>query len=218
MAMTWTTLQADLGTYTANQSATFIAKQPTFIELAESRIRRDLYVPEQVKHTAAGVTFTATDPLLTLPEDFVRFDSLFYEESTNNYLPVEFVKYAILQLYWPTRTDTDSEIKYYSRYSDTQLIVAPTPATAIKYRMSYVAYEPKLSGSVLTNWITDNAPDAFLAAALIEAFKFQRNAIAVAEWETHYAGAAQRVNAETKVAERRDDVGGPAQMNSGRSG
>lgn len=217
MTMTWTTLNSDLEDYTANTSAAFVAKKSSFIELAESRLRRDLFVPNQMKHVT-GQTFTANTATLTLETDFVRFDSLFYEVSTDEFAPIELVPYSVLQLYWPDRTETDSDIRYYARYSATQLIVAPTPATAIEYRMSYVAYEPKLSAVVATNWITDNAPDALLAASLIEAFKYQRSTTAVAEWEAHYASAVQRVNAETKVAESRDDVGGPGQMNSGRSG
>ena len=217
MTMTWTTLNSDLGDYTANTSAAFVAKKASFIELAESRLRRDLFVPDQIQHVT-GQTFTANNALLTLESDFVRFDSLFYEASADEFLPVELVPYSVLQLYWPNRAETDTDLRYYARYSATQLIVAPTPATALEYRMSYVAYEPKLSANVATNWVTANAPDALLAAALIEAFKYQRSTTAVAEWEAHYASAVQRVNAETKVAESRDDVGGPGQLNSGRSG
>ena len=77
MTMTWTTLNSDLGDYTANTSAAFVAKKASFIELAESRLRRDLFVPDQIQHVT-GQTFTANNALLTLESDFVRFDSLFY--------------------------------------------------------------------------------------------------------------------------------------------
>ena len=216
MAMTYNTLATDLVAYTANNSTDFANRVDEFVTLAESRIRRDLIVPEQMKHTTGA--FADGTATYTLPTDFIRSDTLFYETATaDTFDPVRLVQYSQLQLFAPDRVTTSAVIRWYARYNDTEFIVAPTPNGAINYRLSYIAYEPRLDAvTVTTNWITDNAPDALLAAALVEAFSYQRSP-AMQEWESRYAAAVQRVNYETKVAEERDDTGGPAQLRNGRS-
>lgn len=216
MALTHTTLLADLITYCVNASTEFAAQRQEFIELGESRLRRDVVVPEQLTHTAAA--FTSGAALLTLPTGFIRFHSLFYETATaDSYNPVKLIPLAVLMLYAPDRTATSAALRYYAKYSKTQLIVAPAPASAINYRLAHLAVEAAITSGNTTNWLTDNVPDLFFAACMVEAAKYERNMKLQADWEKTYQDGLRGTNAETRVSEGRDDFGGPAQINSGRS-
>ena len=162
--MTYTTLTQDIKDWMENDGTEFSNETANFISLAEQRIARD--IEPYAFHETSYSTFNASDRFVSKPNDtkiifhFIWLNSdskrIFLEERTDEFI----------YDYWPTAATTGSP-KYWANYSDTALLIAPTPSSAFTIEITYARRLAELSSSNTTNWLTKNAQDLLLYACLM---------------------------------------------------
>jgi len=190
--MNYTSLKANIEdvceqTFTADQHA-------LFAQQAEQLIYNSVEFPALRKVDTGPLT--ATNKLYTLPSDYLYTYSLaVISSNTTNYVlnkDVNFLREA-----YPINTSDHYGLpRFYAYYSDTQIMLAPTPDSAYVIEHVY-GYYPTSIVTAGTTWLGDNYDTALLNGALMEAVRFQKGeADVVAMYEKRYLqaiGLLQRV-------------------------
>jgi len=174
---TYADLKSSIAEYLARSDLT--AQIPTFIQLGEVRLRRDLRVRQMLK----VVTTQATPDTATveLPSDFLQMRDIHVNSN-----PVATVEYLSPSAFY---RNTFSEIsglptKYTILAEEFQF--APIPDSNYTLQMIYYAAPPYLSDSNTTNTFTNVCPDLLLYAALAEAEPYLMNDQRVQTWAALY--------------------------------
>lgn len=167
--MTYAELVDAIQDYMVNSEATFVANIPVFVQQAEERIFRSVYLPAFVKNgTVATVNGT---PTVTVPSDFIYPVSMtVVSGTTRSYLlkkEPEFLREA-----FPTTTTTGTP-RYYALYNETQFLFGPTPDAIYTLEVAY-GYIPTSIVTASTSWLGTNAETCLLYGSLIEAGVFMR--------------------------------------------
>ena len=153
---------ASLKTAIANwlARADLTAAIPEFIQLAESRINRSLYVRERMEE----VEGTSSDGVIAVPGDLDRIISL------------RVTRYGQKQPIYPVPVDRDpaytgTAAAYSVMGSDIRLFGTDDA----DYTLSYFARIPALGESATQNWLILKEPALYLYGALIEASPYLKN-------------------------------------------
>ena len=101
--------------------------------------------------------------------------------------------------------------KYWANYTDTAILVAPTPSAALNIEMTYSRRIAELSSSNTTNWLTENAQDLLLYACLMEASTFTKSREDYVIYSDRYKQAVESINNQAR-RRRRDDFTAPANV------
>ena len=186
--MTYAELVQAIKDYTDNQETTFVSQIDQFIGNAEERILFDVQLPVFTKNQQG--TLAASNKYLALPNDFLAPFSLSVTASGNYYFLLnKDVNY--LQEAYPDVTETGRP-QFYAIFDDTNLLVAPTPDSAYTVEFHYL-YEPAgLSSTNTTTWLSTNATNALLYAALIEAYVFMKGEAELMGFDIDYDTAGIR--------------------------
>lgn len=156
-------------TTTQNDEATFVATIDRFIQTAERRIYTEAKIPATRKNTT-GVT-TIGNRSVTLPTDYITGKAVDITTASGvfNLLPKspEF----IMEMY--PLASTTAEPKYYAQYSETTLILGPTPDLVYTVGFHYFGV-PSSIITADTTWLGDNFDQLLLYAALLEAYVFMK--------------------------------------------
>ena len=199
--MTYAELVQAIKDYTDNQETTFVSQIDQFIGNAEERILFDVQLPVFTKNQQG--TLAASNKYLALPNDFLAPFSLSVTASGNYYFLLnKDVNY--LQEAYPDVTETGRP-QFYAIFDDTNLLVAPTPDSAYTVEFHYL-YEPAgLSSTNTTTWLSTNATNALLYAALIEAYVFMKGeADLMTYYQTRYQECLPRVKNLGEGRDRKD--------------
>lgn len=197
---TYTQLQSLIPAYAERQDATFTARVPIFITLAESRIATEMK-QQGFQSVVSGVLPVA--PSMAKPSFWKETISFNYTNATGERVPLFLRPPEYLRNYWPNEALTDSP-KFYADYNATHFLFAPTPAIAHPFELVYYARLQPLGPSNDSNWMTLNVPQALFSACMVEACRFIKNAGRQATWEDMYqssSGAIKSENAE-RMADR----------------
>lgn len=103
--------------------------------------------------------------------------------------------YEYCRNYWPRPTLTGAP-RFYADYGFTHWLIVPTPGEDYPIEIAYYQLAQLLDDSNQTNWLTENAPDLLLYAALLEATPFLKNDERIATWQNMYDRAAQAYKSE----------------------
>lgn len=194
---TFTILKQDLIDLTEDNSSAFATESLQFIATTELRLSRELQnCPGLYKHATS--TLTINDPYITKPSDFVSMISFQVLSSAAARTALEYRDISYINEYWPTRTSTSTP-KYYGNWDDDFFLIAPTPSAALSIEMNYRNRFAALNGSTATNWLTDNAYDALLYGALVEASIYNKNTQQQQIYQQRFVDAVQAVNAELSL-------------------
>ena len=199
--MTYAELVQAIKDYTDNQETTFVSQIDQFIGNAEERILFDVQLPVFTKNQQG--TLAASNKYLALPNDFLAPFSLSVTASGNYYFLLnKDVNY--LQEAYPDVTETGRP-QFYAIFDDTNLLVAPPPDSAYTVEFHYL-YEPAgLSSTNTTTWLSTNATNALLYAALIEAYVFMKGeAELMTYYQTRYQECLPRVKNLGEGRDRKD--------------
>ena len=199
--MTYAELVQAIKDYTDNQETTFVSQIDQFIGNAEERILFDVQLPVFTKNQQG--TLAASNKYSALPNDFLAPFSLSVTASGNYYFLLnKDVNY--LQEAYPDVTETGRP-QFYAIFDDTNLLVAPTPDSAYTVEFHYL-YEPAgLSSTNTTTWLSTNATNALLYAALIEAYVFMKGeAELMTYYQTRYQECLPRVKNLGEGRDRKD--------------
>ena len=194
---TFTILKQDLIDLTEDNSSAFATESLQFIATTELRLSRELKnCPALYKHATS--TLTINDPYITKPSDFISMISFQVLSAASTRNPLEYRDISYINEYWPTRSTTGTP-KYYGDWDDDFFLIAPTPSAALSIEMNYRKRFAALNGSTATNWLTDNAYDALLYGALIEASVYNKNSTQLQVYQQRYKEAVETVNAELQL-------------------
>ena len=158
--MNYTELKTAIANYTHRDDLT--AKLPTFIQLAEANIFRELSLNE----IETSVTATTSGNSITLPSDFGSVSRLIitYQGRELN------IDYAID----PSVSTTSGFPSSYTLEKNV-LRLFPAPSDAYSYTLFYIPSITGLSDANTTNWLSINAPDLYLYAAALEYARDAKN-------------------------------------------
>ena len=184
------TLQADIASWLARE--TLIAQIPTFIRLAEANHRRDLRIQEMMRRAR---TVGSGTQYLPLPDDYLEMRRLRRVTEAE-----EGPRSGVLEQVTPEAFKArqyGGHPRTYCVHREIEFDAPIDPETRIEmvYYGPFTALGP--SGTS-TNWLLQNAYDAYLYGALATAEPYLRNDERVALWVSGYNGAidALRTNDE----------------------
>jgi len=163
---------------------------PDFIALAEARLNRELRIrPMEVRST---MTTTVGQRYFNLPGGYLQMRN--FQINTNPITPLEYITPEMLDRLYGS--NTTGKPRAYSLIGD-EIQLAPIPDSTYTIEMAfYEKFTPLgdgTSGTVTSNWLTNNAPDVLLYGALIEAEPFIKNDERIQLWLTAYKEAIDKI-------------------------
>ena len=178
----YTDLQTTIASYLARSDLTSII--PTFIQLAENRMRREIRISEMLDNVA----LTVTSNQVTLPTDYLEMRSLYFNSN-----PITPVEYQSPDLFSRNGLSNTSSTSIYFTIIANNIKFAPAPNSSDTVQMLYYTKPDYLSGSNLTNTWTDYCIDALLYASLAEAETYLMNDARVQTWASLYDRAKSAI-------------------------
>lgn len=157
---------------------------PTFVELAQLRMTRDLRTREMLK----VATTTATDSTVELPSDFLEMREIHFQGN-----PPITLEYESPDKFFRDMLTTTSGLPYYYTIIAYELQFAPAPDSSQTLQMLYYAQPTFISSTVSSNLYLANYPDALLYATLAEAEPYLMNDSRIQTWASMYDRAIQNV-------------------------
>jgi hypothetical protein len=170
-------LQSTIASYLARTDLT--AQIPDFIQLAETRLRRELRLRQMLK--VVTTTTTADDGTVELPSDFLQMRDLHI--NTN---PIQVVEYISPSNFYRNTWSTSVGLPRQYTILAQEFQFAPAPDTSYTLQMMYYAAPPYLSSSNPSNVFLANCPDLLLYGALGEAAPYLMDDNRLQTWASMY--------------------------------
>jgi hypothetical protein len=191
---TYTELKTAVANFLARDDLT--SQIPNFIQLAESRMSRELETRDQEKRATA--TLTSGDEYIALPTDLreVREVSLGTDPKT------------VLSYFSPSSLDSTYSSNGSGKPLGFSIVggemkLRPIPDAGYTAEIVYIGSLSSLSDSNLTNVVLSRHPDAYLYGALAEAYAFLLDETRAAQYMQRFSLAIE----EIKVDEQRANYG-----------
>jgi hypothetical protein len=179
---TYTELVSTVESYLARTDLNTIV--PTFVQLAQERITRDLRTREMLKLS----TTTATDNTVELPIDFLEMRELHFQGN-----PPVTLEYQSPDKFFRNHVTTTSGLPYYFTIIGYEMQFAPVPDDNQTLQMLYYAKPTFISPSVSSNLYLANYSDALLYATLAEAEPYLMNDARLQVWASMYERAIANI-------------------------
>lgn len=178
MALTnYSDLKTEIANYLGRDDLT--SQIPTFIQLAEKRLERDLRIRQMLKVVEA--TTTAGDSTVGMPEDFLAMKDIHIESD-----PIRTLKFQSTSNFYRNARPNDRGVPIDYTLLGSEFKLAPTPDSAYTLRMVYYYQPDILSDSNTSNLFLANCPDLLLYGALAEAEPYLMNDERIATWASLY--------------------------------
>lgn len=201
--MNYSALVQSIKDFTENTETTFVSQIDTFIDFAELKILREADLNFARKYATA--TLAANDVFLSLPSDIVTIRSMHSVDASNDRTFLQQKDPSFITEFIVDRSTTGTP-RYYAHYDHDTSYVVPAPAVNTTIELAYTYRPTGLSSSNTTTWIGDNAPDALLYAALIEAYTFMKGEADVLQlYAMKYQEALQSLIMEENIRNRQDE-------------
>ena len=202
-------LKNDLINTTENDSTEFSDQIPFFVEKTENRLSNDL--------DDFGLDFFTTvscsigNPIVSLPVDtkIVRnVNVISSASSTRTSLLQRTYEYAID--YWPHASASVGDPRYYSRKTNTEIYIVPTPASTVAGEIQYTKRPLGLASATGTsattsNYFSESCYNALFAACMIEANYFIKDFQVLQAWEGKYKNSIDALRNQARRT-RQDDM------------
>lgn len=196
--MTYDSLVSDMKSYQEREysSDKFVDQIPRLIMMAENRLATEL----KILGFQTVVTGTFQPGQITLPKPAYWRDVISFNITTGSGATAQRVEllprsYEYCRNYWPNPTQTGTP-RFYADYNYENFLIVPTPSTNLTFELLYHARLQPLDPSNQTNWLTVNAPQLLLYAAMLEGQTFLKNAEGAATWQALYDRALAAFNGE----------------------
>jgi len=178
MALTnYSDLKTEIANYLGRDDLT--SQIPTFIQLAEKRLERDLRIRQMLKVVEA--TTTPGDSTVGMPEDFLSMKDIHIESD-----PIRTLKFQSTSNFYRNARPNDRGVPVDYTLLGSEFKLAPTPDSAYTLRMVYYYQPDILSDSNTSNLFLANCPDLLLYGALAEAEPYLMNDERIATWASLY--------------------------------
>jgi hypothetical protein len=189
----YASLQSAVTEYLArDQDATLISRIPTFVQLAEAKFNRQLFVRQMEQRATALSDSTSSEPeFISLPADFqsmrrVRLSSVAGKPS------LSFKSGTQLDEYRFGISDVAGQPRYFTVFGD-EIELAPTPDAAYTVEMVYRRNIPPLATND-PNWLLTLAPDLYLYGALLESAPYIKEDGRIQTWGLGFSSALNDLN------------------------
>ena len=175
--LNYSDLQSTIAGYLARTDLT--AQIPSFIQLAETRLRRDLRIRQMLK--VVTTTTTAGDSTVELPSDFLQMRDLHI--ATN---PVQSIEYQSPSNFYRNTASTVTGVPMQYTILAQEFQFAPSPDSNYTLQMMYYSAPPYLTNSNTSNVFLAVCPDLLLYGALGEAEPYLMNDARLDTWASMY--------------------------------
>ena len=189
----YTDLQTAVTEYLArDQDTTLIARIPTFIQLAEAKFNRMLFVRQMEQRSSATITSGVTDAeFVLLPSDFqsmrrVRLSSASGKPS------LDYKTGKQMDEYRTSIANSTGQPQFFSIFG-TEMELAPTPDQNYTLEMIYRQNIPELASNS-SNWLLTLAPDLYLYGALLESAPYIKEDERIQTWGLGFSTALDGLN------------------------
>ena len=208
-------LKTDIINTIENNSSEFEEHIPYFVEKAEGRIVKEL--DDSGLDNFSTFSFTASDPVVSLPADALIVRNVNYTTSVSTAAISANSKINLLQRtyeyaidYFPYASASTGTPRYYSRKTNTQIYIVPTPASAVSGEIQYTRRPLALASATGTSVTTSNyfsefCYNALFAASMVESNYFIKDLQAVATWEGKYKNSIDALRNQSRRM-RQDDM------------
>lgn len=164
------------------------AQIPDFITLAEAEMKRRL------RRTSTRTTLSVSTESTALPADVAELRSIYPESGS----PTQDKPLRICtpEMFAETRARNQNVA---ARPTDAMVLggtlyVQPTPDATYTMRITYFTQLTALSGSVATNAVLTEAPDAYLYGALLQAEPYLEHDDRIPTWKQKFDDAIEQLN------------------------
>lgn len=180
----YTDLKTSVANYLGRSDLTSII--PDFISFAEIRMARELRTRKML--SSATSAFTAGDPKVALPSDFLQIRDLYVQG--NPRFPVSYLSPSAFTR--NARADDSGKPVFYTTLA-AEFMFAPIPDSAYTLEILYYAKPTVLSGSNASNVFLANYADALLYASLLEAQPYLMDDPRIQTWGDLYGRAVKNI-------------------------
>lgn len=170
-------LKTTIASYLARSDLT--AQIPDFIQLAETRLRRELRIRQMLKVVTTATV--AGDSTVELPSDYLQMRDL--HMNTN---PVQTLGYQSPSNFYRNTNAAISGVPLQYTVLAQEFQFAPIPDGVYTLQMIYYATPPYLTTSNTSNVFLANCPDLLLYGALGEAEPYLMNDARLQTWASLY--------------------------------
>jgi len=189
----YASLQSAVTEYLArDQDATLISRIPTFIQLAEAKFNRQLFVRQMEQRATAVANLASSErEFISLPADFqsmrrVRISSVGGKPC------LSFKSGTQLDEYRFGISNVAGQPRYFTVFGD-EIELAPTPDAAYTVEMVYRRKIPPLAAND-QNWLLMLAPDLYLYGALLESAPYIKEDVRIQTWGLGFSSALNELN------------------------
>ena len=189
---TYSDLKTTIASYLARSDLT--AMIPTFIQLAELRLRREIRTRQML--VVATASTTGGDSTVGLPTDFLEMRDI--HVNTN---PITTLSYAAPNAFYNSYRATESGKPTEYTVLATELQLSPVPDSTYQLQMLYYAQPYFMSDTNPSNVFLVNFPDALLYAALGEAEPYLMNDARLQTWASLYDRAISSITISDQSSE-----------------
>ena len=206
-------LKTDLINTTENDSSEYESQIPNIVERAESRLMKEL--DDSGLDNYSSFTFTAGDPIVTVPEGTLVVRNVNYKTSvSSNIIPLLQRTYEYAIDYFPHASTSTGEPRYYARKNNTEIYVVPTPASTLTGEIQITKRPLALASATGTSATTSNyfsefCYNALFDACMVESMIFMKNFSLVPNMEQKYQSSINALRNQSRRT-RRDDMQSPA--------
>lgn len=189
----YASLQSAVTEYLArDQDATLIARIPTFVQLAEAKFNRQLFVRQMEQRSTAVTNLASSEPeFVSLPPDFQSMRRVRLSDVTGKPC-IEFKSGTQLDEYRFGISDIAGQPRYFSIFGD-EIELAPTPDDAYTVEMVYRKNIPPLATND-PNWLLAQAPDLYLYGTLLETAPYLKEDGRIQTWGLGFSAALNDLN------------------------
>jgi hypothetical protein len=186
-------LQTAVTEYLArDQDITLIARIPTFIQLAEAKFNRQLFVRQMERRSTAVVNTASDEPeFISLPADFQSMRRARLSSVTGKPC-LEFKSGTQMDEYRFGTSNVAGRPRYFTVFGD-EIELVPTPDAAYTIEMVYRQNIPALASNS-TNWLLTLAPDLYLYGALLESAPYIKEDGRIQTWALGLSAALDGLN------------------------
>ena len=177
----YVSLQTAVTEYLArDQDTTLIARIPTFVQLAEAKFNRQLFVRQMEQRSSALVNLASSEPeFISLPADFQSMRRVRLSNVTGK-PSLEFKSGLQIDEYRCATSNIAARPRYFTVFGN-EIELAPTPDAAYTVEMVYRQSIPSLASNG-SNWLLALAPDLYLYGALLESAPYIKEDGRIQTW------------------------------------
>jgi hypothetical protein len=184
----------------------YLTMLPGMIDYAEQRIWREAdflrqQVTDPTTNVSSGIRLISASTAFGI---FITVDevNILSSNSSTRY-PLVPVSRAYMDMTYPSGSNATGIPQFYAMTSDTRLILGPAPDQAYGIEFIGIQRQTPLSSGNSSTYLTQYAPDLFIAASMVFAFGYMRDFGGQADnpqgsqsWENQYKMLFQSAQAE----------------------